>query len=74
MAGEQPTETNMAKLKISMTQDLLLTQAMNNLYQVLREVKAKPLEGEALGAMKTLESGVQYLEAFKVSTKMSKKI
>ncbi len=52
----------MKKPKFTELQLHKLREAQRNLQDVLREVKAKPLKGEALAAMKTLEDAAVNLE------------
>lgn len=53
------------KLKLNPVQNHRIASGYSDLTAVLNEVKRGSLDGEALKAMKTLETAVQYLEAFR---------
>jgi hypothetical protein len=53
----------MKRLRFNEVQKLRLRQSLQNASEVLREIKQRPLEGEALATMKNLEEAVQTLEA-----------
>lgn len=52
----------MKKIKLTDLQKHKLRTAYKDAADVLREIKAKPLTGEKLKEMKTLEEAVQLLE------------
>lgn len=62
--NRQHTIKQTMKLKLTALQEHKARSAHQNASDVLREIKSKPLKGEALKDMKTLEEAVQCLEVF----------
>lgn len=53
----------MKKLKLNILQIYQLRLAHTEAHKVLREIKAKPLAGEALAEMKNLETAIGLIES-----------
>ncbi len=53
------------KLKLTDVQALRLQTVESNLSILLSEIKRQPLQGDALAAMKALESSAQHIDAFR---------
>jgi hypothetical protein len=54
------------KIKINEVQQHRIKVALSESSAVLREIKSKPLKGQPLACMKTLEAAVQGLELFDI--------
>lgn len=56
-------------MKLTELQRYKIERAYTNMCDVLREIKQRPLKGEAKNEMKTLEESAQCLEVFKLTIK-----